>query len=82
MSEFLEITTPIGSDDYKLFVGIVNQGIDSHLEAFTRSEFTVVGERFRFNFHKSELPILLRRLDEIDTEDAAMWVLDLEASDS
>jgi len=84
--DFFEITTPIGSEDEKLLVGIVNQGIDSHLEGFTKSKFDVrkgsLGDRRVFNFHKSELPVLLRRLEELGTEDALQWKNDIENYDS
>ncbi len=84
--EFLPITTPIGSEDDKMFVGIVNQGIDSHLESFTKSEFSEtngsLGKRRVFNFHKSEIPILLRRLEELGTEEALQWKDDIENYDS
>lgn len=85
-NEYFPITTPIGSQDDKLFVSIVNQGIDSHLEGFTKSKFTVqdssLGKRRVFNFHKSEVPILLRRLEELGTEEALMWKDDIENYDN
>jgi hypothetical protein len=77
-NEYLPITTPLSSADDKLFTGIVNQGIDSHLEGFTQSKFDVRGNRRIFNFHKSELPILLRRLEELGTEEALKWKDDIE----
>ena len=81
-NEFLPIDTPINSADYKLFAGIVNQGIDSHLEGFTKSKFEKSARpgRFLFNFHKSELPILLRRLEEEGTEEADSWAEDIKNS--
>jgi len=84
--EFFPITTPVGSEDDRLFVGIVNQGIDSHLEGFTRSKFTIedgsIGKRRKFNFHQSELPILIRRLEELGTEEALSWKEDIENYDN
>lgn len=81
-NEYLEITTPIGSEDDKLFVGIVNQGIDSHLEGFTKSKFDVEdrgnGKRRIFNFHTSEIPILIRRLEDESSEEAEMWARDIQ----
>lgn len=83
--EFFEITAPVGSEDEKMFVGVVNQGIDSSLEAFTKSKFDVrqgsLGTRRVFNFHKSELPILLRRLRNLGTEEADSWANDIENYD-
>lgn len=62
-SEFFEITCYVGGPDDKLFISIVNQGIDAHLEAFTQSKFSVESrppfghQRRVLNFHRSELPI-------------------------
>lgn len=53
--------------DFEIFKNVVNKGIDSHLEGFTKSKFKTtensLGKAFLFNFHMSELPILLRRLE-------------------
>ena len=80
--DYLPITTPVGSPDDKLFTEVVNQGIDSHLEGFTKSKFEIknssLGNRRIFNFHRSELPILIRRLEEIGTEEAYQWARDIE----
>lgn len=76
--EFFEITTPIGSADDKMFVDVVNQGIDSRLEGFTKSKFSTIGNRRVFNFHNSELPILTRRLRELGTEEGESWADDIE----
>jgi len=85
-SEFLPITAPAGSPDDKLFTDVVNQGIDSHLEGFTKSKFEIKnasnGNRRIFNFHKSEIPILLRRLEEIGTEEAQQWAADIQNYDA
>lgn len=37
--DYISIGTPVNSADYNLFTSIVNIGIDSHLEAFTKSMF-------------------------------------------
>jgi hypothetical protein len=80
--DYLPITTPVGSPDDKLFTEVINQGIDSHLEGFTKSKFEIknssLGNRRIFNFHRSEIPILLRRLEEIGTEEALQWKDDIE----
>jgi hypothetical protein len=81
-NEFLPITTPIGSDDDKLFIDVVNKGIDSHLEGFIKSKFGTRDNRRIFDFHISELPILLRRLEEIGTDEALQWKSDIESSDN
>lgn len=53
--------------DFEIFKNVVNKGIDSRLEGFTKSKFKTtensLGKAFLFNFHMSELPILLRRLE-------------------
>ena len=80
--DFLPITTPVGSPDDKLFTEVVNQGIDSHLEGFVKSKFEIknssLGNRRIFNFHREEIPILLRRLEEIGTPEALQWKEDVE----
>ncbi len=81
--DYLPITCPIGSEDFNMFRDIVNQGIDSHLEAFVESEFGIqkdCPDRFVFNFHVSELPILVRRLSELEqTETIEMWIMDINS---
>jgi len=81
-TDFFQITTPVNSSDAKLFTKIVNQGIDSNLEGFTKSKFdtkqTTDGRRLVLDFHKDELPILLRRLEEDGSEEALSWVEDIK----
>lgn len=78
MSNFFKITCLAGGADDKMFVKVVNQGIDAHLEGFTKSKFSLEGNRRILNFDKSEIPILLRRLRELDNEEAASWADDIE----
>ena len=82
MSELIKglVTCRIGSNDYSLFVSVIEQGIDSHLEAFTRSEFHVTNGRLSLDMHSEEIPILLRRLRELENEESDMWANDIEAS--
>ncbi len=86
MSKPLNISMLARSSDGKLFVSIWDQGIDSHLEAFTASKFriedTIVGQRIHFDFDLKEIPILTRRLRELDTDEANQWADDIEASDA
>ncbi len=84
MKEFVEITCPMGMADDKMFTKIVNQGIDAHLEAFTKSYFEEMYTRDRLprrvlNFHVTELPLLVRRLRGLDTDDTNRWADDIEA---
>jgi hypothetical protein len=66
------------SSDANLFQEIVNQGIDAHLQGFTKSQFVRTNGRIFFRFEFSEIPILLRRLREKGGEEAAMWADDIE----
>lgn len=87
-NEYLHIDTPAGGGNYNMFVSLVNQGIDSHLEGFTKSKFQLFMQdgqkRMSFDFHKSELPVLLRRLDELGengNEEADSWASDIRQSE-
>ncbi len=51
----------------------VNQGIDSHLEAITGSEFVDTGARLEGHVAPHALPVLLRRLFEDGSDEA--WSL-------
>jgi hypothetical protein len=83
--QFIKITIPLTNrTDIEMFKKVVNQGIDSHLEAFTKSRFSRgkgdVGEpRLILDFHVSELPLLVRRLNELGTEEAESWAQDIES---
>lgn len=55
-----------------------NQGIDSHLEAFTRSKHRWEDGRLYLDIHRDELSILTRRLRELDTQNAEVWAEDIE----
>ena len=65
-----DISTRQNSEDFETLKKAVNMGIDSHLEGFTKSKFYGTAERFFFCFDTSELSTLLRRLGEIDDENA------------
>ena len=76
----MKITTPEGSRDDNWFIELWNQGIDSHLEAFTKSEVylqdTSHGRRKVYEFHPDEMHILIRRIeDELDTKQT--WLNDI-----
>lgn len=67
MTEFFPIETPYSSKEYEMMNTVVNQGIDSNLEGFTKSEFKKSphwANKFLWNIHQSELPVLLRRFQE------------------
>jgi hypothetical protein len=71
MKDFFPIETPYNSEDYKLMQAVVNKGIDSSLEGFTKSKFGKspnFNNKFLWNIHTSELPILYRRLQELADE--------------
>lgn len=68
MENFFPIETPYSSKDYEIMKNVVNKGIDSHLEGFVKSEFKkspVWSNKFLWNIHASELPILYRRLQDL-----------------
>lgn len=62
--ETTKMSMRCSSKDAELFVGIWNQGIDAHLEAFTESTFEERDGRIFFEFDGSEMHILIRRLEE------------------
>lgn len=87
--DFISIGTPVNSKDYDLFKSIVNMGIDSRLQGFTKSQFFFDCGKFHFHFHKAEKSILLRRLnilidetdekgDADDIEYLEMWIRDIK----
>ena len=86
--DFFTITIPLGNrTDIDLFTQVVNQGIDAHLEGFTQSNFKhgqgQFGEnRLILDFHRSELPILTRRLREIGSEEAERLADDIESDEA
>ena len=73
-----EVITFAVKEDYKMLIRsqreweviaeAVNQGIDSHLEGFTKSYFNAYTGEIRI--HPSELHILIRRLGESENEEA------------
>jgi len=84
--EFFNISAPVNSEDAQLFKTVINQGIDSHLEGFTKSKFEQkpgsTGTRLSMDFHKTELPLLLRRLEELGTDEAIGWAEDIRNHDT
>jgi hypothetical protein len=78
----MQITTPLCTEDYLLFKSVIEQGIDSHLEAFTESTFEekLVDEQPRLvmDFQGKDIPILIRRLEEMETEEAEKWARDIQ----
>jgi len=86
--QYFSIDMPVNSSDHTLFANVVNQGIDAYLEGFTKSEFGFKkyedgSHRAVFNFHKDEVDILLRRLEEIwnnkNDEEAYSWMSDIKS---
>lgn len=74
----MNITIPLSSEDYPLFHDIINQGIDSHLEAFTESKFYRFGPQLIMDIADTEIPLLIRRLREHGTAEAEVWAEDIE----
>jgi len=73
----MKISTYVHSQDTELFTKIIMLGIDSRLEGFTRSTFNKTKDRLYMVIHEDEIQILLRRLEEIGTDEADGWVQDI-----
>ena len=56
-------------DDRDIVIEMVNQGIDSHLEAITSSTFAN-GPKLECSVSPADMLVLLRRLGESDKEEA------------
>ena len=82
-SQALEINCRQGTQDFNLFMNIVNQGIDSRLESFNESVFQLqpAENRINFCFHKNEIQILIRRLTEELEKSETFDFFDDEGSD-
>ena len=82
--EPFNISVPLCTADYDLFRSVIEQGIDSYLEGFTESKFEekmVDGQpRLVMDFGSKDLPILIRRLEELGVEgheEAEHWATDI-----
>ena len=79
MTEYFDMSLTF--DDIKIVKEVVNQGIDSRLEGFVKSIFLheVVDSviRLQCKIHPDEMSILLRRLEELETEQAEMLADDI-----
>lgn len=64
-------------EDRQTLAKVINQGIDSRLEAFTKSEFRISNSRLFCWIHESELSILLRRLLELENDAAELLADDI-----
>ena len=79
MNEYI-IEQKRGTSKWRALVAAFNQGIDSHLEAFTRSRFAG-DDRYGndiFRFDRSELHILVRRLREAGDPVSVALATDVE----
>ena len=77
MDKTFDISVCLGTEDYRLFCQIINQGIDSRLTAFTKSNFHYDESRYYFDFTICELEILIRRLTDLITDFADLWAEDI-----
>lgn len=73
----INISFCVGTEDHKIFSNVINQGIDSRLEGFTKSEFSQDGNRIHCDFHEDEISILLRRLGELELPESDLWERDI-----
>ena len=82
MAEPLHISVPYASDDYTMFKLAIDQGIDSHLEGFTKSTFKLesgsFGARLEIDLDRDEIPTMVRRLREQYSDIADSWADDIE----
>jgi len=60
-----ELKMELVGDEREAFTKVVNMGIDSHLEAFTQSEFSDNGQRMFISLHPSEVWLAIRRLKDL-----------------
>lgn len=74
---YFNISCLIGSEDYTNLKRCIDQGIDSRLEGFTQSHFSIRGDRLECNVHLSELQILVRRLLEMEIESSELLADDI-----
>lgn len=62
----------LAGEDAEVMVKVVNAGIDSRLEGITTSSFgwvkNVVGTRLGCNIAPQDMPVVLRRLGEMEDE--------------
>lgn len=79
MNKPVTIGCYVGGSDYQMFLKVWNQGIDAHLEAFTKSKHKYYdnGRRLQLIIDISELPLLVRRLEELGTLEADGWASDI-----
>jgi len=65
--------------DTKIMREVINQGIDSRLEGFTRSTFVWNHNTGKMDcqIHPEEMTTLIRRLLELETESAEMLADDI-----
>lgn len=78
----IDISTSLFGDDYELFKSVIEQGIDAHLEGFTESSFDekiVNGQhRLVMKFVGKDIPILIRRLNDVGSEESMLWASDIK----
>jgi hypothetical protein len=79
-NQFFPITTPINSADDKLFSTIINSG--DFNKSTSGKIMNSLGERRIYKIHNSELPILIKKLEEFGTEEAEQWADDIKNYDN
>lgn len=63
--------------DKENIIKVVNQGIDSRLTAFINSKFKQLNNRLFCWIHEDELEIMIRRLLELNNEEAELLADDI-----
>ena len=77
MTEYFDMS--LNWSDTKIIREVVNQGIDSRLEGFTQSnfQFNHNAGKLECKIHPAEMSILLRRLEELEDENAYLLANDI-----
>lgn len=57
-------------EDKDIMIDVINQGIDSHLEACTDTAHNWLGNRLGLSISKNDMLVILRRLLESENENA------------
>ena len=78
--ETLNISAMCWTEDGKLFSRVIKKGIDSRLEAFTKSRFYTENNRLYMEIHPDEVQLLMRRLsedEETSCDFSEQWIEDI-----
>lgn len=63
MDDYIKLSSFVDTDDYKMFVSIINQDEDERFED-SKFELDHKYNKIDMYFHKAELDLLIKRLEE------------------